>query len=117
MDGAYGVATDREQARRFVLKVFTRLARYFAGYGSQRVLANADVRRARASLSGPQAPERATRRPYPRCFHVSCRLAVNEARLTLPNFYNVTIRIANVAACLAVLRDRLCDELRTSTFP
>ena len=31
------------------------------------------------------------------------RLAVGEVRLALPNFYNVTVRIANVAASLAVL--------------
>src|SRR6516165_5611989 len=37
-----------------------------------------------------------------RCFHVSCRLAVSKVRLALPNFYNIAIRIANVAARLAV---------------
>ena len=33
-----------------------------------------------------------------------CRLAVSDARVALPNFYNIAIRIANVAARLAVLR-------------
>ena len=35
----------------------------------------------------------------------------------LPDLDNVTIRIADVAADLAVLRDRPCNELRSSTFP
>jgi hypothetical protein len=35
----------------------------------------------------------------------------------LSDFDNVTVRIADVAADLAVLGDRLCDELRSSTFP
>ena len=42
---------------------------------------------------------------------MSCRLAVSEARLALADFYNVTIRIANVAARLAVLFLWLCDKL------
>jgi hypothetical protein len=49
--------------------------------------------------------------------HVSCPLAVNDARLALPNFYNVTIRIANVAARLAVLVLWLCDKLGSSASP
>ena len=32
---------------------------------------------------------------------MSCRLAVSDACVALPNFYNVTVRIANVAARLA----------------
>ena len=52
-----------------------------------------------------------------RCFHVPCRLAVSEARLALPNFYNITIRIANVAARLAVLVLWLCDKLGSSISP
>src|ERR1700724_853725 len=35
----------------------------------------------------------------------------------LPDLDNVTVRIADVAARLAVLGDRLRDELRSSTFP
>jgi len=35
----------------------------------------------------------------------------------LSDFDNVTVRIADVAADLAVLGDRLGDELRASTFP
>ena len=49
----------------------------------------------------PQSPE-CTRSPQ----MLSCvlrRLAVSEVRLALPNFYNITVRIANVAARLAVL--------------
>jgi hypothetical protein len=52
-----------------------------------------------------------------RRFHVSCRLAVSEARLALPNFYKITIRVANVAARLAVLFLWLCDKLRSSISP
>ena len=37
-------------------------------------------------------------------FHASCCLAVSNARVALTNFYNIAIRIANVAARLAVLR-------------
>jgi hypothetical protein len=36
---------------------------------------------------------------------------------TLSDFDNVTVRIADVAANLAVLGDRLGDELGASTFP
>jgi hypothetical protein len=43
---------------------------------------------------------------------VSRRLAVRDARLALPNLDNITIRIANVAARLAVLVVWLCDKLR-----
>ena len=50
-------------------------------------------------------------------FHVSCRLAVSYARIALPNFYNIAIGIANVAARLAVLGLRLCDELGSWTSP
>ena len=50
-------------------------------------------------------------------FSVSCRLAVSDARLALPNFYNITIRIANVAARLAVLVLWLCDKLGSSASP
>jgi hypothetical protein len=46
-----------------------------------------------------------------------CRLTVSEARLALPNFYNITVRIANVAERLAVLVPRLRDELGSSTSP
>jgi len=35
----------------------------------------------------------------------------------LSDLDNITVRIADVAANLAVLRDRLRDELRSSTFP
>src|ERR1700722_16126811 len=44
-------------------------------------------------------------------------LAVSNARVSLPNFYNIAIRIANVAARLAVLGLRLCDELGSPTSP
>src|SRR5215471_10336128 len=44
-------------------------------------------------------------------------LAVSNARVALPNFYNIAIRIANVAARLAVLGLRLRDELGSSTSP
>src|SRR3954447_1174336 len=35
----------------------------------------------------------------------------------LPDLDNVTVRIADVAARLAILRDRLGDELGSSAFP
>ena len=44
-------------------------------------------------------------------------LAVSDTRIALPNFYNVTVRIANVAARLAVFGLRLRDELGASTSP
>src|SRR5579862_9776473 len=47
----------------------------------------------------------------------SCCLAVSDAWVALPNFYNIAIRIANVAPCLAVLGLRLRDELGASTAP
>src|SRR5215469_7859562 len=56
-------------------------------------------------------------RGHHRCFHASCCLAVSNARVALPNFYNIAIRIANVAARLAVLGLRLRDELGSSTLP
>ena len=48
---------------------------------------------------------------------MSYRLAVCEARLALPNFDDITVRIADVAADLAVLGYWLRDELGSSTFP
>ena len=48
---------------------------------------------------------------------MSCRLAVSDARLALPNFYNIAIGIANVAARLAVFGLWLGDELGSPTFP
>ena len=52
-----------------------------------------------------------------RLFAYLVGLAVSNARVALPNFYNIAIRIANVAACLAVLGLRLRDELGSSTSP
>ena len=49
--------------------------------------------------------------------HASCRLAVSDARLALPDFDNIAIRIANVAACLAVLLLWLGDKLGPATPP
>src|SRR6478672_4629588 len=46
-----------------------------------------------------------------------CRLAVSDARVALPNFYDVAIGIANIAARLTVLRLRLRNELGSSTSP
>ena|SRR5580692_4981001 len=48
---------------------------------------------------------------------VPCRLPVSDARVTLPNFYNVAIGIADVAARLAVFGFWFGDELGASTFP
>src|ERR1700730_10214753 len=44
-------------------------------------------------------------------------LAVSNAGIALPNFYNIAIRIANVAARLAVLGLRLRDAIGASTSP
>src|SRR5438477_12888586 len=52
-----------------------------------------------------------------RLFDHPTGLAVSNARVALPNFYNIAIRIANVAARLAVLGLRLRDELGSSTSP
>jgi hypothetical protein len=52
-----------------------------------------------------------------RSFNHLVSLAVSNAVLALPNFYNVAIGIANVAARLAVLGLRLRDELGSSTSP
>ena len=45
------------------------------------------------------------------------RLAVSNARIALPDFYNIAVRIANVAARLTVFGLRLRDELGSSTSP
>jgi hypothetical protein len=47
----------------------------------------------------------------------SCHLAVSEARLALADFDKITIRIAKVAADLAVLFLWLRDKLSSSTSP
>src|SRR5208337_1749539 len=52
-----------------------------------------------------------------RCFHVPCRSPVSEVRLALPNFYNITIRIANVAADVTVLVLWFGDKLGPSISP
>src|SRR5580698_569848 len=43
--------------------------------------------------------------------------AVLDAVLTLPHLNNVAVRIADIAARLAILHDRLRDELRASALP
>jgi hypothetical protein len=48
--------------------------------------------------------------------HPARVLTVGEGS-ALSDLDNVTVRIADVAAGLAVLGDRLRDELRSSTFP
>ncbi len=45
------------------------------------------------------------------------RLPVSEVRLALPNFYNIPIRIANVAARLAVFVLWLRDKLGSPASP
>src|SRR5277367_2824254 len=45
------------------------------------------------------------------------RLAVSDARLALPDFYNVAVGIADVAARLAILFLRLRNELGSATPP
>src|SRR5271169_5748012 len=68
-----------------------------------------------SSTGGPNGrSRRRSVRGHHRCFHVSCRLAVSNARLALPNFNNIAIGIANVAARLAVLVLWLCDKLSSS---
>src|SRR5580704_11369763 len=74
--------------------------------------------RCSASTGGPNGRlRRHSVRGHPRCFHVSCRLAVSNARVALPDFYNIAVRIANVAARLAVLGLWLGDELGPPAFP
>jgi hypothetical protein len=48
---------------------------------------------------------------------VWCRLAVSDAWVALPDFYNVTVRIANIAARLAVLGLWLRDKFGPSLPP
>ena len=52
-----------------------------------------------------------------RAYLLSSRLAVRDARVALPNFYDVAVRIADVAARLAVFGLWFRDELGSSTFP
>ena len=52
-----------------------------------------------------------------RIFDASSRLAVSDTRVALPNFYDVAIGIANIAARLTVLGLGLRDELGSSTSP
>src|SRR6202050_3569521 len=63
-------------------------------------------------------PERSTEHPQPLKSesHPGRALTVREIG-ALPDLDNVTVRIADVAANLAVLGDWLCDELGSSTFP
>ena len=65
----------------------------------------------------PPAPHPAEVQAVTMDAFMSCRLAVSDARAALPNFYNITIRIANVAARLAVLGLRLRDKLGPSFSP
>src|SRR3954470_21589496 len=44
-------------------------------------------------------------------------LAVSNPWVALPNFYNIAIRVANVAARLAILGLRFRDKLGSSTSP
>ena len=44
-------------------------------------------------------------------------LAVSDARIALPDFYNVAVRIANIAACFTVFGLWLGDELGAPAFP
>src|SRR5665213_3424433 len=69
-----------------------------------------------ARMTDPPSRRRSIRSCH-RCFHVSCRLAVSDARVALPNFYNVAVGIANVAARLTVFGLWLGDELGPSNFP
>ena len=48
---------------------------------------------------------------------VACSLAVSEARLALSNFDNIAIRIADVAACLAVFVLWFREELGSPALP
>ena len=52
-----------------------------------------------------------------RLFDQLVGLAVSNPRIALPNFYNITIRIANVAVRLAVRVLWLCDKLGSSIPP
>ena len=56
-------------------------------------------------------------RGHHRCLHASGCSAISNARVALPNFYNIAIGIANIAARLTVLGLRLRDELCSSTSP
>ena len=76
--------------------------------------------RCRSGLSrAKQVCGAATIRPPPptAAADVSCRLAVSDARIALPNFDNIAIGVANVAACLAVFGLRLGQEFGSSLSP
>src|ERR1700733_5281946 len=49
--------------------------------------------------------------------HVSCRSAVSDARVALPNFDNIAIGIADIAARLAVFGLWLRDKLGSAASP
>ena len=65
------------------------------------------------NLTSPEC----TRSPQMLSCVVSPPSAVSEARLALRNFYNITIRIANVAEGLAVIVLWLCDKHGSSISP
>jgi hypothetical protein len=52
----------------------------------------------------------------PRKTELKANLTVSKVR-TLSNLDNITIRIADIAADLAILRDRRRDKLRTPALP
>ena len=108
----------------------TRSGEVFGGMLVWRTVTAADVTalRAPAKMKPPSAPRQAFGAAcsawlgrwidtFPQMLHASCRLAVRDARLALPNLYNIAIRIANVAARLAVLVLWLRDKLGPSTSP
>ena len=90
--------------------------RVLVGDAELSALSDALVDRGRTGslLRDLTSPEGTRSPPMRSCVY---RLAVSEVRLALPNFYDVTVRIANVAARLAVLVLWLCDKLGSSTSP
>ena len=67
-------------------------------------------------LIGPLAESRTTRSGTMRMLFPGRASAVREVG-ALSDLDNISVRIADVAARLAVFGDRLRDELRSSTFP
>jgi hypothetical protein len=87
-------------------------------FGSAKSVCRAATTR-RGGLRGPSLRDSCRRsvRGHHRCFHVTRRLAVGNARVALPNFYDVAIGIANIAASLTVLGLGLREEFGSSTSP
>jgi hypothetical protein len=67
--------------------------------------------------SFPGTSRRRSVRGHRKCFYPSCSSAVSDAWVALPDFDDVAVRIADVAARFAVLGLWLRDEFRAPASP